>query len=587
MANLDHRLAAIMCADVVGYSRLMADDEVTTVRLLTAYRAEMTRMVGESGGRVVDFVGDNMLAEFKSAVHAVSCAAAIQEALDTHNEKIDENRRMLFRIGIHLGDVMVDEERIYGDGVNIAARLESIAEPGGVCISDIVHQQIRNKLDLGFRGLGEKRLKNIPDTLRVYLIVFPFRKNGTAVWKGQKKTTYPTPPDSPSLAVLPFVNLSDDPAQEYFCSGLTMDIMNSLVRIPGLFLISDFSIFTFKLKPVSVREVGEQFGVRFVLEGGVRKAGNLVRITTQLSEAQTGRRIWGERFDRTLDDLFAVQDEITEEIVTALDIKLVSGEWARVLRSAIRHPDALQAYYRGWQSFMKGTPEEIREAQHLMEEVIRLEPDSPVGYALAAWSYWWEAYQGYSEDEEPLLDRARHYSEEALRREDVTGLPHLIMAHIHLLNGELEHSLEEAEQAVLSRPSCDASYAAKANILNYLGRHREAIDLSKYAMRLAPIYPSFYPVVLANAYFSSRLYREAVSAAENVLALQRDNVDALLILAGAHAALGNDDEAREAALGTRTLKPDFSLQRYAATQPYRDPALLQHLLENLRKAGLE
>ena len=586
MDVLKHRLAAIMSADVVGYSRLMANDEVATVRLLSAYREEISGLVAETDGRVVDFVGDNMLAEFRSAVHAVSCAASIQQALDSHNEQIDRDRRMLFRIGIHLGDVLFEDDRIYGDGVNIAARLESIAEPGGVCISDIVYQQIRNKLDLGFRSLGEKRLKNIPDPLRVYLVVLPFRKNGSASGTLMGKNGYPTLPDTPSLAVLPFVNLSDDPSQEYFCSGLTMDIMNALVRIPGLFLISDFSILAFKLKPVSVREVGEQFGVRYVLEGGARKAGDRVRITTQLSEAQTGRRIWGQRFDRTLNDLFAVQDEITEEIVTALDIKLVSGEWARVLRSAIRNPDALESFYHGWQSFLKGTPEEIREAQHMMEEVIRLEPDSPVGYALAAWSYWWEVYQGYSDEEEHVLERARYYAEEALRMEDVTGLPHLVLAHIHLLNRRLDRSLEEAEQAVLSRPSCDASYAAKANILNYMGRHREAIELAKYAMRLAPVYPSFYPAVLASAYFMHRQYREAVSSAEKVLALKSDNIDALLILAGAHAALGNDAEARSAALEVRSVKPDFSLEQYAATQPYHDTALLEHLLENLRRAGL-
>jgi adenylate cyclase len=589
MTQINHRLAAIVSADVAGYSRLMAEDEVSTVRLLTAYRSEITRMVEETDGRVVDFIGDNMLAEFKSAVRAVSCAAAIQEALDAHNEKIDENRRMLFRMGIHLGDVMIDDGRIYGDGVNIAARLQGIADPGGVCVSDIVYQQVRNKLDIGFRSIGERILKNIPDPVRVHLAVLPFRRSGSEAGAGLRlpgKDNNLTPPDMPSLAVLPFVNLSDDPEQEYFCSGLTMDIMNSLVRIPGLFLISDSSIFTFSQQPVSIREAGERLGVRYVLEGGTRKSGNRVRISAQLTEARTGRRIWGERFDRTLDDLFSVQDEITEEIVTALDIRLVSGEWARVLRRHIRNRDALESYYRGWQSFMKGSPDEIREAQHMMEEVVRLEPESPVGYALAAWSHWWGVYKGVADEKTRMLTRARHYAEEALRLGDVTGLPHLVLAHIHLLDGKLEQSLAEAEQSVLSRPSCDASYAAKANILNYLGKTDEAIGLAKHAMRLAPIYPSFYPVVLASAYFSSRQYRNAVSAAEDVLSRDRNNVDALVVLAGGHAALGNDAEARQAVRELLDLEPDFSLEKYVASQPYRNTATRRHLLEQLKKAGL-
>ena len=582
------KLTAILSGDIVGYSRLMAEDEVATVRTLTMYRAEMTNLVHKYDGRVVDFVGDNMLTEFPSVLIAMECAVQMQHALKKQNAKLTTERRMDFRFGLHLGDVMVDEARIYGDGVNIAARLEGLAEPGGICISDVVYKQVHNKLDLGYVDLGERRVKNIPEPVRAYRIVdthaIPTSNLSKASSSGKAMLSLP---DRPSLAVLPFVNLSTDPEQDYFGDGLTMDIMTALVKISGLFLISEGSTFKFKSKNVTVRELGRQLGVRHVLEGGVRKAGDRVRITSRLVEAKSGRHIWAERFDRTLDDLFAVQDEITEEIVTALDVKLVSGEAIRMIRKTLRNPAALESYYRGWQALFGPTKEDVNEAQRQFEKTTRLEPESSVGYALGAWAYWWEAFRGFSDEYSRTLDKATRLAQEALNREDTTGLPHLMMAEVHLLKREYDQAIDEAELAILDRPSCTGAYGVKANILNYLGRSTEAIKLAKSAIRLTPVHFSLYPAILASAYYGSHRNEEAIAVSKEVLKRDSDNLDALLVLAGAKAAMSHIEEAHRVAQEILRVNPEFSLEEYAQSQPYKEPQNLDRVITMLRKSGLK
>jgi len=586
-ASLKRRLAALLSADVVGYSRLMAQDELETVRTLTAYRERVTGIVQASGGRVVDFIGDNMLAEFSSTLDAVECAVQIQKTIAEMNTTLAESRRMNFRIGIHLGDVMSDGKRIYGDGVNIAARLESLAEPGGISISDMVYKQVHTKSGLAYIDQGKHSLKNIPEPMRVYRVVTP---DGTQAADAAPTTLISRPllplPAKPSLAVLPFVNLSTDPQNDYFSDGLTIDIMTALVKIPGLFLISDISMFSYKSNPVSVQELGRQLGVSHVLEGGIRRAGDRIRISARLTEIASGRQIWADRFDRRMDDLFDIQDEITEEIVTAMDVELVSGEPGRTVRQTFKSSAALELYYRGWNALFASSKEEIITAQQMFEETIRLEPESPLGYALGAWAHWWAVFRDKSDNVELSLKRATELARAALELEDVTGLPHLMMAQVHLLKGEHEKALNESEQAVLARPSCDASYAIKAHILNYLGRPAEAIELARYAIRLTPVYPTFYPAVLAAAYYGSGQYDKAAAAAEEVLTSDRDNLDALLVLTGAKAALGQTDSARRVAHRVRRVKPDFTLDKFAASQPYKDPQTLEQVLSMLCKAGL-
>jgi adenylate cyclase len=587
--ELKHRLAAILSADVVGYSRLMAEDEVSTVRTLSAWRDKITTIVGDNEGRVVDFVGDNMLAEFHSALDAVDGAMEIQQILARLNADLAENRQMNFRIGINLGDVLVDGDVIYGDGVNIAARLEGLAEPGGLCVSELVYTQVRNKREFEFVDMGSQALKNIPDPVRVYRVVA--RVDETAPPVAARETALSPHkalplPDKPSLAVLPFVNLSIDPKQDYFSDGLTMDIMTALVRIPGLFLISEISMFSYKSQTPSIDELRANLGVSHVLDGGVRKSGDRVRITARLIETRNGRQIWADRYDRKIDDIFAVQDEITEKIVAAMDIQLVTGEVSRSIRDALRNPEALESYYRGWEALFGSTREDIRAAQQMFEETIRLEPETSFGYAIAAWAYWWAVAQGMAEDVTVTLARAAELAGRAMDLDDFTGLSHLVMAEIDLYNREHDKALAAAEKAVIARPSCDISFVAKANILIYLGRATEAIDLAKFAIRLAPVYPPFFQVVLAAAYYGSGQYDEAIAAATEAARSDRNNLGAFLILAGANAALDRPEASQRAADEVRRITPDFSLETYAATQPYKDPTTLQQIIRTLQKAGL-
>ncbi|MDH3723742.1 MAG: adenylate/guanylate cyclase domain-containing protein [Desulfobacteraceae bacterium] len=583
-----HKLAAILSADAVGYSRLMTEDEVATIRTLAACRDKINTHVHGNRGRVVDFVGDNMLAEFSSALDAVDCAVKIQETLEQFNAKLDQNRRMQFRIGIDLGEVLIDKDVIYGDGVNIASRLEGLAEPGGICISEFVYSQVHSKLNIGFVDVGTKKLKNFSTPVKVYKVIEQKTKAPTLLTGAVPDQEISLPlPNKPSLAVLPFANLSADSKQDYFSDGLTMDIMTALVSIPGLFLISEISMFSYKSKAPSIRELGGQLGVSHVLDGGVRKEGDRIRITARLLETTTGRQVWAERYDRKIDDIFAVQDEITERIVEAMDIKLVTGEMAHTIRKVLRNPDALEYYYRGWEALFGSTKNDIEEAQQMFEETTRLEPESSFGYALAAWAHWWSVDLGLSEDIAHSLERAIELARKAEDLEDFTGLSNLVMAQIHLYKHEHDKALEAAQKAVLARPSCDLSYVAKANILTYLGRPAEAIDLAKFAIRLAPVYPPFFQKTLAAAFYGNGQYEEAITSAKEVIKSDEGNLDAFLILAGANAALDQQEEASKAATEIKRIKPDFLLKKYAETQPYRDPKILKQVTSMLQRAGVQ
>ncbi len=585
--ELKHRLAAIISADVVGYSRLMAEDELATVRTLAAWREKISVIVDAHQGRVVDFVGDNMLAEFQSAIDAVDAAMEIQQTLAQLNAQIDTHRQMNLRIGINIGDVLVDGDLIYGDGVNIAARLESLAETCGICISEVVYSQVHNKREHKYVDMGPQTLKNIPDAVHVYRVVPEGLEKPplTAAAVAQPATTPPLP-EKPSLAVLPFANLSADPKQDYFSDGLTMDVMTALVRIPGLFLISEISMFSYKAQIPSIDELRTKLGVSHVLDGGVRKAGDRVRITARLVETASGRQIWAERFDRKIDDIFLVQDEITEQIVTAMDVQLVTGEVGRSIRETLQNPEALECYYRGWEALFGSTREDIREAQQMFEETIRLEPEASFGYAMAAWSHWWAVAQGLCDDVSESLVLAAERAGRAMELDDFTGLSHLVMAEIDLFNRDHEKALAAAEEAVIARPSCDLSFVAKANILIYLGRAEEAIGMAKFAIRLAPVCPPFFQAVLASAYFGSGLYDKAIAAATEAIQADANHQAAYLILAAANIALDRLQAAQKAAAEIRRISPDFRLETYAATQPYKDPATLKQIIGNLQKAGL-
>ena len=581
-------LAALVSADLVGYSRLIADDEIGTIRALTTCRDKITEVVRKNGGRLVDFVGDNLLAEFPNTLDAVQCADQIHHVLEQLNRSFPEHCHLEFRIGIHLGDVTTDGDHIYGEGVNIAARLESLAKPGGICISDMVFRQIQGKLDMEFVDMGKKELKNILEPVRAYQLVTPkisrrnlLKRSGTT----PPRVSLPLPA-KPSLAVLPFVNLDMNQEQDHFSDGLTMDIITALVQIPSLFLISDSTAFSIKTKPMSIPEIGRQLGVQYVLEGGVRRSGKRLRISARLSETEQGRQIWGQQFDRQLGDIFEIQDEITSEIVTAMDIKLVSGEPARLVRKTLKNPKALEYYYRGWSAMFSSSPEYIQLSQQMFEEMIRLEPDSSLGLSVGAWAYWWGIFKNASTDKSRDLDRIKELVTKAQALGDYTGMADLVMAHIHLLNKDHEKALAAADQAILTRPSCDVSFAVKASILNYLGRPDEAIPLARFAIRLSPVYPSYYQTVLGYAYYHCGKFGEALEAAEVSSKVDQTDLEAMILTTVVHVAMGAMDQARETAKMIRNIHPGFSTIAFAANHPYQDQKHLEQILTHLNKVDL-
>jgi adenylate cyclase len=590
LKGLHRKLVAILSADVVGYSRLMANDEIDTIRRITAYRRKLREVVEAHDGRVVDDPGDNVLAEHPTATDAVRCAVAIQQVAAAQNADIPADRRMELRIGVNLAEIATEGGRIYGDGVNIAARLEALAEPGGICISEVVHTQVRNKLDLAFRDLGEHQVKNIPTPVRTYGLGPGNTRTDRRDPPATAQRLAPAIPPRPgirSLAILPFVNLSGDETQDYFADGLTMDIQTALVKISGLHLIGEGSTFTYKSRPLTIEQLSEELAVEYLLEGCVRRVGDRVRISTQLIEAKSGRRLWSERYDRVIDDLFAVQDELTEEIVTALDVQLVSGESSRIFRKALRNPQALENFYRGWQALFGSSREEVREAQRCFEEAVRLEPESPLAHALCAWAWWWEAVRRFTPTPEVSLQRAEDFARKAIEMEDSSGLPHLMLAHVHLTRREHDLALAEAERAVLDRPSCEGAFAAKAHVLNYVGRADEAVELAQRAIDLTPVYPPVWPAILAQAYQASGRSAEAVEAADSVLGFEPDNLDAHLVRICASLALGRASDASHSAADVLRVEPSFRVDEYAESQPYRDAADLDLVLDALRSAGLD
>ncbi len=412
---MERKLAAIFSADVQGYSRLMGDDEETTIRTLTAYREVMTALIRQHRGRVVDSPGDNLLAEFASAVDAVQGAVAIQKELKTRNAELPDQRKMQYRIGINVGDVVVEGERIYGDGVNIAARLESLAEGGGICISGNVHEQVKNKLTLSYDYRGEQRVKNIAEPVRVYKV--EWEAQAVAPTTSREPAVELPLPDKPSIAVLPFTNMSADPEQEYFSDGITEDLITDFSKLSGLFVIARNSAFAYKGKTVKVQEVRRELGVQYILEGSVRKAEGQVRITAQLVDTTTGYHVWAERYDRELKGIFALQDEVTQKIVVALEVKLTVGEQGRVWRRYTENVEAYDFFLRGMEYHNRLTLEANVQARQLFEKALTLDPQFAAAYASLGWTYLRE--WGWQQSQDPqTLDRAFALAQKAIALDD-------------------------------------------------------------------------------------------------------------------------------------------------------------------------
>jgi adenylate cyclase len=622
--SFKRKLTAILSADVKGYSHLMGDNEAETVRTLTAYRKIMGELVQQHRGRVIDSPGDNILAEFASVVDAVQCSVAAQNEFKARNAELPENRRMEFRIGINLGDVIEEESRIYGDGVNIAARLEALADPGGICISKTAFDQIETKLPLGYEYLGDQTVKNIAKPVGAYKVLMeprvvgargkasniPLWRSkpvlavsvavlvlliGVAVWNfylrppkiepaSKEKMAYPLP-DKPSIAVLPFVNMSGDPNEEYFSDGITEEIITALSKIPHLFVISRQSTFTYKGKPVKVKQVSEELGVRYVLEGSVRKAGEKVRITAQLIDAITGYHLWAERYDRDLKDLFALQDEITLKIISALQVKLVGVETGL----SVKGTGNLDAYLKLLQSREQSarfTKEGNILARRYAEEAVTLDPRYAGAYLRLSATYIMDSRYGTTESAEQSLRRAEECVQKALALDDSSGEAHAFLGRIYLDKRLYEKAIAEGERALTLDPNSDFVQAALAFSLYYAGRFEEAIAIYQKAIRLNPL-PAWYYTVLGASYFQSGQYEEAISEYKKALHRTPDSTMPHLGLAATYSLMAREKEAQDEAAEVLRIDPKFSLEHYAKPLLFKNQSDLDRYIDALRKAGLK
>ena len=619
------KLTAIFSSDAVEYSRLMSEDEESTVRTLTAYREAFTTLIQQHNGKVLDSPGDNLLAEFVSVVDAVQCAVAVQKEIKARNDELPENRRMLFRIGINLGDVIQEEEQIYGDGVNIAARLEGLAEPGGICISKTAFDHIESKLPYGYDFIGDQTVKNIAKPVGAYRVLMDPRVTvsgkpekqtvskrlpffvgaivvlvlaiAVGIWQfyihrptvepaSLDKMAFPLP-EKPSIAVLPFENLSGDPKQEYLSDGISENIITELSRFREFFVIARQSSFSYKGKAVKIGQVSEELGVQYVLEGSLRQSGDKVRVTAQLIDATTGRHLWADNYDRKLEDVLAVQDEITRTIAATLEENV---DLAERDRARSKPPQDLKAYeYVALAKAhrLKFTKEDNERARQMSEKAIELDP----GYAEAYVGLTWVNINGFrwgwsvKHSREESLRLALESAKKAVALGPFNSRTHWVMANALMQSGKLEQALAKYDQALKLNPNSARMRADMAEPLVYAGRAEEAVSLVKTAIRLNPRHPGWYWWNLGWAQYYAEQYEEALTSLRRWTnppnGLRRT-------LAPVLVRLGRIDEARAVIKEYLEKDPDYSLEILASTHArrHKNKEYLERMTEDLRTAGI-
>lgn len=625
--GLKRRLTAILSADVEGYSRLMRDDEEDTIQRLTAYRTAMTILIQQYRGRVVDAPGDNLLAEFGSVVDAVNCAVELQRELAERNAELSEQRRMQFRIGINLGDVLEEGDQIYGDGVNIAARMESLAKPGGICISGTVYDSIVIKLGLEYEYLGEQVVKNIPEPIRSYRVLsYPgaaahrvvkasraaqkkWRSAtlamaavlivavGTAgIWYvlmhptspsietvAEKKMTFP-PSDRPSIAVLPLSNLSGDPEQEYFSNGITNDLITALSKFGELLVISSNTIFTYKGKPINIENVGQDLGVMYVLEGSVQRAGAKVRVNSQLIDAVNGFHIWSERYDRELKDIFAVQDEIVQNIVGKLAVKIDTAERKRVMHKKTESLEAYDYLLRGMEYLRRRTRSENIIARQIFEKAIELDPDFASAYVGLGDTYSLQAEYGWTEFPTQALHRAKELALKALSLEESLADAYGLLGNVYTYFEQYDLAINQLNRAIQLNPNDASSLGNRGQVLLWSGRVNDAIHSLETAFRFDPNMSPVYFMFLGIGYYLKGQYDRAINLLEEGLSRQPDWAGNHIILAAAYAQSGRSDDAEREAQEILRLDPFFNIDNYGTV--FRNQADRDKIVQGLRKAGL-
>ncbi|MEX2650182.1 MAG: adenylate/guanylate cyclase domain-containing protein [Alphaproteobacteria bacterium] len=578
----ERKLAAILAADVAGYSRLMSHDEEGTLRRLKAHLGDLFEpRIAQHRGRIVKRTGDGLLVDFASAVEAVRCAVALQSGMAERNRAAPDAERIEFRIGINLGDVIIEGDDIYGDGVNIAARLEGIAEPGAILVSRAVRDSVRDKLDVALEDLGERPVKNIAKPIRV------FRVGGTDRTAATAPAAAPPPlPAKPSIAVLPFTNMSGDAEQEYFSDGMTEDLITDLSKLSGLFVIARNSSFAYKGKAAKVQDIGRDLGVRFVLEGSIRKAGNRVRITAQLVDAVSGGHLWADRFDRELTDIFATQDEVVQKIVGALAVKLTRGEEQRLRRRGTGSVEAYDFWWRARELLGRGTRDAAAQARAMYLRAIDIDPGFAApcaGLSLVAVS---EYVSDWSADPARSLDEAERWARRAIELNDQEPVGHMALGSALMWRRHHDAALAEHRRSVELDPNFAQGYVGVGGALMYAGRAAEAIEPMATAMRLDPHYPGIVLHFLAQAHFSLGHYEAAAGRLLERIARNPQTDSSRMLLAACYGDLGRLDEARAVWADMLAVNPEFSLAQRARVLPYKDPADFQRIVDGLAKAGL-
>jgi adenylate cyclase len=621
------KLTAILSADVAGYSSLMQDDEAATVATLESYKQAFFDLIKQHRGRVVDSPGDNLLAEFASVVDAVQCAVATQKELQARNTELPENRKMLFRIGVNLGDVIEEGDRIYGDGVNIAARLESLADPGGICVSKTAFDQIETKLPFGYEFLGEQTVKNIVKPVGAYRVVLEPRVtkkkgaglkqgailkmaliglavalvvvSGVALWQyfiqpvtpsvekaDTKKMALPLP-EQPSIAVLPLVNLSEDQKDQLLCDGMTDNIINSLSKVPRLFVIARNSTFTYKGKPVKVKEVSEELGVRYVLEGGIQASGDQIRITVQLIDALTGSQIWAERYDGASTDIFDLQDDITTKVLSAVRVKLEGSS----------SPESMKRYSgkKGLDCYLKALEAssyiqlmnipDTKKARQIIEEALEICQEMPIFYRLLAVVNHNETWLGISKSPKESLEKATELLQKVLSIDDNDPDAHGVLSQVYARNREYDNAVSEAERGVTLDPGSSWAIFRYAQALNTAGRAEQSIPLFEKATRLNPLGPALFYADYGIALRDTGRIEDGIIALKKAIERAPNYLWAHIHLAAAYVMIGREQEAQAEVAEVLRIDPGFSVERFAKVTVLRGQRL-DAIEQALRKAGL-
>src|ERR1700744_1517014 len=564
--NVERRLAAVVAAEVVGYSRLMEVDEAGTLARLKTVRLELIGpAITKCKGRIIKTKGEGALVEFQSVAEALRCAVDFQERMARRNRDMAPSRALLYRIGINLGDVIVEDDDIFGDGVNVAARLESLAEPGGICISAAVRDQVADRLPVGFQDLGEQHVKNISRPIRVYKVVLNGQGGEPASVAGDRGSSQ-VAVRKPSIAVLPFVNMSGDPEQEFFADGLTEDIITELSRFRQLLVISRNSTFVHKGKAVKVQEVAREFGVDYVLEGSVRKVGDRIRVTVQLIDAETDRHIWAERYDRKLEDIFAIQDEMTCAIAATLPGRVEAATHDRAKRKPTDNMAAYECVLTAKVLHHRSIREDNAEAQHLLDRALLLDPNYAHAHAWKAcvlgqmWTYGWCA------DRDATFQQVAAELETALALDDNDSDVHRILAALNLAREDHDKAAYHQERALALNPNYDLVVVQQGELLTWLGRPDEGIDWIKKAMRLNPYHPERFWSHLGRACYCAEKYAEAAEAFSRITRADHTHH---AFLAATFAQMGNAVAATAHAAEVLKREPKFSVAVYLATQHYK------------------